>query len=182
MILLYRVQSSRLGRAWMAIREDELAAAANGINTVTTKLLAFAIGATTAGFAGVLNASKLTIVDPSQFLFTVSFTVATVIVLGGMGNIWGVAVAAFLIYMIQSVVLKQLTGFFDVVPIPILTDINFVQFQFLLFGIALVLMMLFRPEGLFPERRRARELHEGTDADGGDGANVDEDVLVEART
>ena len=182
MILMYRVQNSRLGRAWMAIREDELAAAANGINTVTTKLLAFAIGATTAGFAGVLNASKLTIVDPSQFLFTVSFTVGTVVVLGGMGNIWGVAIGAFLIYQIQSVLLKQLNAFFDVVPLPILGEINFTQFQFLLFGIALVLMMLYRPEGLFPERRRARELHEGTGLEGEDGdGGPDEDVLVEAR-
>ena len=181
MVLLYRIQNSRVGRAWMAIREDELAAAANGINTVTTKLLAFAIGATTAGFAGVLNAAKLTIVDPTQFLFTVSFTVATMIVLGGMGNIWGVAIGAFVIYEIQAVLLKQLTGFFDVVPIPILTDINFVEYQFLLYGIALVVMMLFRPEGLFPERRRASELHEGLG--GGDDAtpSADEDVLVEAR-
>jgi branched-chain amino acid transport system permease protein len=182
MILLYRLQGSRLGRAWMAIREDELAAAANGINTVTTKLLAFAIGATTAGFAGVLNAAKLTIVDPTQFLFTVSFTIATMIVLGGMGNIWGVAIGAFVIYEIQAVLLKQLTAFFDVVRIPILTDINFVQYQFLLYGIALVLMMLFRPEGLFPERRRARELHEGLGGDTEEGTTgADEDVLVEAR-
>ena len=182
MVLLYRLQNSRLGRAWMAIREDELAAAANGINTVTTKLLAFAIGATTAGFAGVLNAAKLTIVDPTQFLFTVSFTVATMIVLGGMGNIWGVAIGAFVIYEIQAVLLKQLTGFFDVVKIPILTDINFVQYQFLLYGIALVLMMLFRPEGLFPERRRARELHEGLAGDVEEGTtSAEEDVLVEAR-
>jgi branched-chain amino acid transport system permease protein len=143
----------------MAIREDELAAASNGINTVTTKLLAFAIGATTAGFAGVLNAAKLTIVDPTQFLFTVSFTVLTMVVLGGMGNIWGVATGAFVIYNIQAVVLKQLTGFFDEVQVPILSDINFVQYQFLLYGLALVAMMLVRPEGLFPERRRARELH-----------------------
>src|SRR5829696_4708824 len=73
MMLLYRLHDSRIGRAWMAIREDELAASANGINTVVTKLLAFAIGATTSGFAGVFNASKLTIVSPDQFLFTVSF-------------------------------------------------------------------------------------------------------------
>jgi hypothetical protein len=78
--------------------------------------------------------------------------------------------------------LKQLTAFFDVVRIPILTDINFVQYQFLLYGIALVLMMLFRPEGLFPERRRARELHEGLGGDTEEGTTgADEDVLVEAR-
>jgi len=75
MMLMYRLQDSRMGRAWMAIREDELAAAANGINTVATKLLAFALGATTSGFAGVFNASKLTIVPPGPFLFTLSFTV-----------------------------------------------------------------------------------------------------------
>jgi ABC-type branched-subunit amino acid transport system permease subunit len=165
MVLLYRLQDSRVGRAWMAIREDELAAAANGINTVTTKLLAFAIGATTAGFAGVINASKLTIVDPTQFLFTVSFTILVMVVLGGMGNIWGVAAGAFIIYIIQVVVLKQLTGFFDRVQIPLLSDINFVQFQFLLFGLALVLMMLVRPEGLFPSRRVARVLHAAEEAE-----------------
>ena len=103
MVLLYRLQDSRIGRAWNAIREDELAAAANGINTVTTKLLAFALGATTAGLAGVFNASKLTIVSPDQFLFTVSFTVLAMVILGGMGNIWGVAAGAFVVYMIQAV-------------------------------------------------------------------------------
>ncbi len=161
MVLIYRLEDSRIGRAWMAIREDELAAAANGINTVTTKLLAFALGASTAGIAGVINASKLTLVSPDQFLFTVSFTVLAMVVLGGMGNIWGVAAGAFIIYNIQAVFLKQLNAFFEKLPvhIPVLADINFVEYQFLLYGIALVLMMLFRPEGLFPSRRRRRELH-----------------------
>ena len=159
MILLYRMQDSRIGRAWNAIREDELAAAANGINTVTTKLLAFAIGATTAGFAGVFNASKLTIVSPEQFLFAVSFIVLAMVILGGMGNIWGVAAGAFVVYLIQIVVLKQLNGMVEDLNIPFLTQINFLDYQYLLFGIALVLMMLFRPEGLFPSQRRRRELH-----------------------
>ncbi|MBI3747692.1 MAG: branched-chain amino acid ABC transporter permease [Chloroflexi bacterium] len=159
MILLYRLQDSRIGRAWNAIREDELAAAANGINTVTTKLLAFALGATTAGLAGVFNASKLTIVSPDQFLFTVSFTVLAMVILGGMGNIWGVAAGAFIVFMIQTVVLKQINTVTEGFGIPILKDINFLDYQFLLYGIALVLMMLFRPEGLFPSQRRRRELH-----------------------
>jgi ABC-type branched-subunit amino acid transport system permease subunit len=159
MILLYRMQDSRIGRAWNAIREDELAAAANGINTVTTKLLAFAIGATTAGFAGVFNASKLTIVSPEQFLFAVSFIVLAMVILGGMGNIWGVAAGAFVVYLIQIVLLKQLNGIVENLNIPFLTNINFLDYQYLLFGIALVLMMLFRPEGLFPSQRRRRELH-----------------------
>ena len=159
MILVYRLQDSRLGRAWMAIREDELAAAASGVNTVTTKLLAFALGASTAGLAGVFASSKLTLVSPNLFRFDVSFTVLAMVVLGGMGNIWGVAIGAFLVFLIQTVILKQLNVFFDNVQVPVLSDVDFLQYQFLLYGIALVAMMLIRPEGLFPSRRRRRELH-----------------------
>lgn len=168
MILLYRLQDSRVGRAWNAIREDEMAAAATGINTVTTKLLAFALGATTAGLAGVFNASKLTIVSPDQFYFTVSFTVLAMVILGGMGNIWGVAAGAFVVFMIQSVALKQLNtvkdalhlSALDLGPLHVdLAKLDFTSYQFLLYGIALVLMMLLRPEGLFPSQRRRRELH-----------------------
>ncbi|MBI2781097.1 MAG: branched-chain amino acid ABC transporter permease [Chloroflexi bacterium] len=172
MMLLYRLHDSRIGRAWMAIREDELAAAANGINTVVTKLLAFALGATTSGFAGVFNASKLTIVSPDQFLFAVSFTVLAMIIVGGMGNIWGVAAGGFIVFMIQAVVLKQLSGIaetlqkagllpvFDIGPLHVdIAKVNFVEYQYLLFGIALVIMMLKRPEGLFPSQVRRAELH-----------------------
>jgi len=164
MILVYRLQASRLGRSWMAIREDELAASASGINTVTTKLLAFALGASTAGFAGVFFASKLTLVSPALFGFSVSFTILAMVVLGGMGNVWGVALGAFILFEIQSVLLKQLNLFFDDVgTLPIVGDalakIDFISYQFLLYGIALVGMMLLRPEGLFPSRRRKRELH-----------------------
>jgi ABC-type branched-subunit amino acid transport system permease subunit len=161
-LFIYRLQESRIGRAWMAIREDELAAASSGLNTVTTKLLAFALGASTAGFAGVFNASKLTLVSPDQFLSTVSFAILAMVVLGGMGNIWGVALGAFVIYTIQTVLLKQLNTFFaqfqDVPVLGLLSEINFVQYQFFLYGLALVLMMLFRPEGLFPSQRRKQEL------------------------
>ena len=167
MMLLYRMQDSRIGRAWNAIREDELAAAANGINTVTTKLLAFAIGATTAGLAGVFNASKLTIVSPDQFLFAVSFTVLAMVILGGMGNIWGVAAGAFIVYLIQVVAPEAAQhDRRDASNVPFLTNINFLDYQYLLFGIALVLMMLFRPEGLFPSQRRRRELHIAEELEG----------------
>jgi ABC-type branched-subunit amino acid transport system permease subunit len=168
MILIYRLQESRLGRSWMAIREDELAASANGINTVTTKLLAFALGASTAGLAGVFLAAKLQTVTPNLFRFDVSFTVLAMVVLGGMGNIWGVAIGAFIVYEIQNVVLKQLNLFFDNVQVPILSDINFIEYQYLLFGVALVAMMLLRPEGLFPSQRRKRELHTEEDAEFGE--------------
>jgi ABC-type branched-subunit amino acid transport system permease subunit len=173
MCLLYRLQDSRIGRAWMAVREDELAAASMGINTVTTKLLAFAIGASTSGLAGVYLSSKLAIVSPSQFGFTVSFTVLAMVVLGGMGNIWGVAAGAFIIYEIQSQGLKQLNVFFQGVNLPAvhlgflnidLATINFLDYQYLLYGLALVGMMLLRPEGLFPSRRRRAELHDVDDA------------------
>jgi branched-chain amino acid transport system permease protein len=159
----------------MAIREDELAAAANGINTVVTKLLAFALGATTSGFAGVFNASKLTIVSPDQFYFTVSFTVLSMVIIGGMGNIWGVAAGAFIVYMVQVIVLRQLStvteglrnlGFpvIDLGPIHLdIAQIKFQEYQYLLFGIVLVLMMLRRPEGLFPSRARRAELHADED-------------------
>ena len=168
MVLIYRLQDSRLGRAWMAIREDELAAAANGVNTITTKLLAFALGASTAGLAGVFASSKLTLVSPNLFRFDVSFTVLAMVVLGGMGNIWGVAIGAFIVFLIQKVILKQLNVFFDNVHVPILSNIDFLQYQFLLYGVALVAMMLLRPEGLFPSRRRRRELHVEEDVDFGE--------------
>jgi ABC-type branched-subunit amino acid transport system permease subunit len=167
MILIYRLHDSRIGRAWMAIREDELAAAANGINTVVTKLLAFALGATTSGLAGVFNASKLTIVSPDQFSFQVSFTVMAMIIIGGMGNIWGVAAGAFVVYLIQTVALKSVNTLVSPIP-PIdlgpihfdVSQINFLNYQYLLYGIALVLMMMKRPEGLFPSQARRAELHE----------------------
>ncbi len=169
-MLLYRLQDSRLGRAWVAIREDELAAASMGINTVSTKLLAFAIGASTSGLAGVFHASRLGVVDPTQFRFDVSFTVLAMVVLGGMGNIWGVATGAFIIYEIQHQGLKQLGSFVQSLHVPAvqlplvgtfdLGSINFLKFQFLLYGLALVAMMLLRPEGLFPSRQRKIELHE----------------------
>ena len=181
MIFMYRMQDSRIGRSWNAIREDELAASANGINTVV-QALAFALGATTAGLAGVYNASKLTIVSPDQFLFTVSFTVLAMVILGGMGNIWGVAVGAFVVYMIQVVVLKNINGFleeigfpaFDIGPIHVdLVNVPFVEFQFLLYGVALVLMMLLRPEGLFPSQRRQAELHVAEELDEGGDPEAD---------
>jgi ABC-type branched-subunit amino acid transport system permease subunit len=182
MILLYRLQDSRLGRAWVAIREDEVAAASMGVNTVTTKLLAFAIGASTAGLAGVFNASKLSLVSPDQFGFTVSFTILAMVVLGGMGNIWGVAIGAFTLYEVQSVFLKQLTNFVHGIHLPAvdlgflrldISAIDFVQYQFLLYGLALVAMMLLRPEGLFPSRQRKRELHESAE----EAAESNEDVV-----
>ncbi len=159
MVLIYRLQDSRIGRSWAAIREDELAASASGINTVTTKLLAFSLGATTAGLAGVFAASKLTLVSPEQFVSQISFSVLAMVILGGMGNIWGVALGAFFIYEVQSVLLHRLNAFFEALGLDALASINYAQYQYLLFGVVLVAMMMFRPEGIFPSQRRRRELH-----------------------
>jgi branched-chain amino acid transport system permease protein len=109
-------------------------------------------------------------VFPDSFDFTVSFTVLAMVVLGGMGNIWGVAVGAFVVYTIQSVILKQLNQFFDSIQLPLLKDIDFIQYQFLLYGLALVAMMLLRPEGLFPSLRRKQELHVAEELEGDEAA------------
>ena len=107
-----------------------------------------------------------------------SFSILAMVVLGGMGNIWGVALGAFVIYTIQIVFLKQLNTFFQELHVPILQDINFVQYQFLLYGLALVLMMLFRPEGLFPSQRRKRELRSASgDEQAADAALLEESTL-----
>jgi branched-chain amino acid transport system permease protein len=89
--------------------------------------------------------------------------VLAMVVLGGMGNIWGVAIGAFVIYEIQHQGLHQLNSFMNSLNIPVISSINFINFQYLLYGLALVTMMLLRPEGLFPSRQRRRELHAPTD-------------------
>jgi len=137
-----RLKNSRLGRAWMALREDEDVAQAMGINLVATKLLAFSTGAFFGGLAGAIYASKLGSIFPSSFNFLISINVLAVIIVGGMGSIPGVVVGALAL-----------------VGLPELTR-EFAEFRYLLYGAALVMMMLTRPEGLWPEARRKLELHE----------------------
>jgi len=140
--IAWRLKESRLGRSWMAIREDEDVAQAMGINLVFTKLMAFSTGALFAGLAGTLGAAKLTSVYPHSMTFIVSINVLVLIIIGGMGSIPGVFVGAL--------VLVGLPG--------ILTE--FQEYRLWFYGLALVFMMLNRPEGLWPEARRKRELHE----------------------
>ena len=137
-----RVKNSRLGRAWMAVREDEDVAQATGINLVSTKLLAFALGAAFGGLSGAIFASKLDSIYPHSFNFLVSINVLSLIIVGGMGSIPGVIVGAFLL-----------------LGLPELTR-EFADYRFLFYGIALVAMMLVRPEGFWPEAAHKRELHE----------------------
>jgi len=167
-VLISNLRDSRLGRAWMAIREDEVAAASNGINTVTTKLLAFAMGAAFSGFAGTYAASKLFIVSPDDFGFVVSVSILVMIVLGGMGNLRGVVVGAVLIFFIQRYLLVQLPGWIASITanIPFLQNVDvsgYVQrSNYLIFGLILVLTMLLRPQGLIPSAQRKVELKLGT--------------------
>ena len=144
MFIFVRLNQSRIGRAWVAIREDETAAAAMGVNTVRLKLLAFAIGAFLAGAAGTLNAHLATQVDPSSYKFDESILLLAAVVLGGMGTIGGAIVGSAAIVVIPE-------------------KLRFVEEKrILFFGIALVLMMRFRPEGIVPNRRRQREFHDDT--------------------
>ena len=154
------LRASRLGRAWMAIREDELAAAHAGINTTATKLAAFAIGASFSGLAGCAYASKLQLVSPDQFGFNVSVAVLSMLVLGGMGNIPGVIVGSLVISSLDRFILPQLTNFMHTFGVAI----DLTNSRFLIYGVILVMTMLFRPEGLIPSRQRRSELRADADA------------------
>ena len=177
-ILVRNLHRSRLGRAWMAVREDEVAAAAMGVNTVAVKLLAFSIGAAFSGFAGTYYGAKLSLVSPENFGFAVSITILVMVVLGGMGNIPGVIIGSLLIYGVIFLFLPQLpeyaTGFVTSVGLGDLTRSNgdfpgiaeFIsRLKFLVFGGILVLVMLVRPQGLLPSREREQELQKAVHED-----------------
>jgi len=177
-VLVRNLQHSRMGRAWAAIREDEVAAAAMGVNTVQAKLLAFAIGAAFSGFAGTFYSAKLSHVSPENFGFSVSITVLVMVVLGGMGNIPGVMLGSLLIYYLIFLLLPQLpesaAGLANAIGLSSLTQQNgdfpgIAEFasrlKFLVFGLILVVVMLVRPQGLLPSRERQQELTKGTHDD-----------------
>jgi branched-chain amino acid transport system permease protein len=140
-LVFTRLNDSRIGRAWVAIREDETAAAAMGINTVRMKLLAFAMGAFLAGAAGTVNAHVAASAAPDSFTFLESILLLAAVVLGGMGTVPGALLGSAALFIIP----EKLRAFQDK--------------RLLLFGLALILMMRFRPEGIVPSRRRQRELH-----------------------
>ncbi len=167
--MIVRLHDSRLGRAWKAMREDELAAAAMGINLVQTKLLAFGLGASFSGFAGSLYAGFLQTVDPEQFRFDISIMLLAAVILGGMGNIWGVIGGAVLIGTYDRIIADRLQGWVDTLGqttgLGFLQDLPVASSKLMVFGAALVLTMVLRPEGLFPSRARAAELHGEAAAD-----------------
>jgi branched-chain amino acid transport system permease protein len=154
----FRVRDSRLGRAWVAVREDEVAAASMGVPLVRTKLLAYATGAAFAGIAGAFLGSYLNTVNADQFQFSFSIFVLAMVILGGLGNIWGVVLgAAVLSYVNTSLIPDVLNG----LPSKVGLDFDLTELSFGIFGFLLVIMMVLRPEGLLPERRRKMELTEG---------------------
>ncbi len=150
-----RLQDSRIGRAWVAIREDEVAAEAMGINTRNVKLLAFAMGATFGGVAGGLFAGFQGFISPESFNLMESIMIVCMIVLGGMGNIPGVILGAVLLTVLPEA-LRYLGDLQRAVLGHVVIDPS--DLRMLLFGLALIVVMLYRPAGLLPSRRRQREL------------------------
>ncbi len=155
-LLSRRLERSRIGRAWAAIREDEIAAASMGLNTRNLKLLACAMGASFGGVSGGLFAGFKGFVSPESFTLQESVMVLCMVVLGGMGNIAGVILGAVLLSVLPEA-LRAAGGLQQAWLGRVWLDPS--NLRLLLFGVALVLMMLLRPEGLLPARARQRELH-----------------------
>ena len=163
-VIARNLERSRMGRAWMAIREDELAAEMMGVNTVRTKLLAFALGASFAGFAGALQASYQGATTSDFFKFSTSILVVIMIILGGIGNIWGALAGALTLVYVDKTLLPYLSQRSQEIGRALNWDgrspsFNLASLNFLIFGLTLVVMMRFRPEGFLPSRQRAAELH-----------------------
>jgi branched-chain amino acid transport system permease protein len=153
----YRLRDSRLGRAWIALREDEVAASSMGVPVVKTKLLAYGTGAAFGGIAGAFLASLLNTVNADQFQFFVSVFVLAMVILGGLGSIEGVVLGGIALTYINF---RLLPGLSDL-PARIGLDFDTTQLSFGIYGFLLVIIMVLRPEGLIPERRRKLELVEG---------------------
>jgi branched-chain amino acid transport system permease protein len=153
-----RLRDSRLGRAWIAIREDETAAAAMGVPLMRTKTWAYAIGAFFGGIAGAFYASFKSGAFPSDFYFNISIFLLCMVILGGMGSVWGVVAGGLILGWLNVEGLAVIGSKFNEAAG---TNIEIAKYQFGIYGTIIVLMMLFRPTGLIPERRRKRELEEG---------------------
>ena len=182
-----RIRGGRLGRSWLAIREDELAANMMGVPLVKAKLSAYAVGAFFGGIGGVAFASNVQAAFATSFNFQKSIFILIMVVLGGMGNVWGVLVGALVLSWINNTGMQEFgnsfNGWFG-------TSIEIPNYTFLIFGIILVLMMLFRREGLLPERRTQQIMREpsrtelesmGSDVEAGQ-ADQAEELLSETST
>jgi branched-chain amino acid transport system permease protein len=167
LLVNFRLRDSRLGRAWIAIREDEVAAASMGVPLVKTKLLAYATGAAFGGISGAFLGSYLTSVNANNFTFGFSIFILAMIILGGLGSIWGVAIGAILLSFINTYFIPDV---FNEVPRKLGLDFDLTILNFGIFGFLILLVMVLRPQGILPERRRALELTEGVGA--GDAIEV----------
>jgi len=165
-----RLRDSRLGRAWISVREDETAAAAMGINPVTTKLWAYAMGAVFGGLAGAFYGAFIKNIFPTSFSFNISILILSMVILGGMGSIYGVILGAIALQGLNFYLLPKINEWVhalgDSLGSAALSNVDLPKYNFFLFGIILVAMMLLRPEGIIPNRQRAEEMHEGGPASG----------------
>ena len=159
----FRLRDSRLGRAWVALREDEVAAASMGVPLVKTKLLAYATGGALGGMAGAFLGAYNNSVQANVFQFGFSIFILAMVILGGLGSIWGVVLGAIFLSFLNTYFLPEV---FNNVPSKLGLDFDATEISFGIFGFIIVLMMVLRPEGLLPERRRKLEFQEnpGTDA------------------
>jgi branched-chain amino acid transport system permease protein len=159
----FRLRDSRLGRAWVALREDEVAAVAMGVPSVKTKLLAYGTGAAFGGMSGAFLGSYNNTVNADQFQFYFSILILGMVILGGLASIWGTMLGAvtltFINFWLLPDVINTLPGKFGL-------DFDMTQLTFAIYGFLLVIMMILRPQGLLPERRRALEMtHDGETSD-----------------
>jgi branched-chain amino acid transport system permease protein len=166
----FRLRDSRLGRAWIALREDEVAAVAMGVPSVKTKLMAYGTGAAFGGIAGAYLGSFLNTVNADQFQFYFSILVLGMVILGGLGSIWGVVLGAIVLSFINNWLIPDVL---NTLPSDFGLDFDMTQITFAIYGFLLVIMMILRPQGLLPERRRAEELTHGDE--------VSDETLYTAR-
>jgi branched-chain amino acid transport system permease protein len=159
----FRLRDSRLGRAWVALREDEVAAVAMGVPSVKTKLLAYGSGAAFGGISGAFLGSYNNTVNADQFQFYFSILILGMVILGGLGSIWGTVVGAITLTFINFWLIPDVL---NSLPSNLGLDFDMTQITFAIYGFLLVIMMILRPQGLLPERRRAMELtHEAETSD-----------------
>ena len=172
-----RLRDSKMGRAWIAVREDEVAASAMGVPLMRTKLWAYAIGAIFGGFAGALYGSFINGIFPTSFSFQISVIVLCMVIVGGMGSIWGVVLGAVVLAWLNQEGLSRIGNWTNdaLGATGLDTTIDVPKFKLAIFGTALVLMMLFRPGGFIPEGRRKQELQKEVGPTGGES-------LYETRT